>query len=670
MLDRLPVKGAKDRLTRSPMSANGDGERPDGAASSEVTHVSQPWPGAEAPRAGDGAEAPRAGDLSAETNRADIGTSDTLIADHGVATITADAARTQKPLPPPRRRWWLLVGAMVAVVVAGSIATALEVSLEPDRADIGVDVMRLPPATTMVVTGHARSDLLGRHAASPGELASWWAAAVCGGFDVARALELAAGGDLRLAQSLGLGALSAPAALRKPLACGRKLAESLGQGRVTEIAWSDGATKRRVIGVWLDEPVAPDWAKGKPGFLNARTFFTGSGDDIEAFESGARREHAAGLMGELVDASTAAESTLLSSSPTTVDLTLPCLLAAPAKSSTAFLRHCFPARFADENESLAVKLRGLSVSRDVPTHSGRLRLELVFVAKDEAAADIVQESLRAFWKETLAMVNHFEVDLAKLAKQEAATGALFDPWLRALRHTTITRHGAHIRLVAEAALGDDELERARGAAKSPTTTSKDVDAIVTALATDEPVPVDALERIVGGDVATWLVSTFATAADCAAIVAHAEALPVDEERFGLRFSIQSEWAKDKCAEHLLPASTRHCLVGAKDIVSMSQCALPVHPDVKQARALLTGAWIATEGDTSLRFAGDQATFVLDGVTGAGGWTLRSAGDQSAVVALPVRAGAQSDFIVERLGDDRLRLRRDALTKILTKKEQR
>ncbi len=670
------------------MSANGgDPTRPDGAASREVTRQSEAWPGAAAPKSGASRESARpasarpasaqpAGAPSiqarpapmrgGETNVADLGTSDTLIAEHGVATITADPTRTASPTaPPPRRRWWLVGGASVLGAAAVSVATVLTVSVEADHADIGVDVMRLPRGTTMVVTGHARSDLANQHAASRGQLTSWWAARACGGFDVARALELAAGGDLRAARSLGLDALSSPAALEKPLACGATLAEALGAGRVTEIAWMDGTTPRRVLGVWLDGAVTPSWAEKLHGVRRGRTWFTGDKADLKAFEASAE-DTKPGVMQELVEATSKAPHAVLASAPPTVDLTLACLVAAPAGAPTAFLRHCFPARFGSENEALAVKLRGLSIARELPAETGRLRLELGFLAKDAAAANIVESSLRAFWAEMLAMVNHHEVELAKLAKAEPLARAHFDPWLRALRHTTLTRDGLHVRVVADTTLTEDELERVRAATKA-SKSSADVDTIVSALAAGKPLPLPALERILGPEVATWLSSHRATAADCAAIVAHAESLPVDEESFGLRFAIQTEWAKDRCEEHLLPASTRSCLLTAKDIATMRSCAQPVHPDLRAARALLSGRWRATEGNTSLHLDGARASFVLDGVESSGPWTLRSSGDESAVVALPVGHG-QQDFVIERLEGDRIRLRRDAVSRILARTE--
>ncbi len=629
------------------------------------------------------------------------------------------------------RRPAILAGAALGAGLVVSLV-ALRVHEHRHHADLVVDGDHLPARIALVSAGRLRSDLRGTQRVSDAELASAWAARVCGGLDVARALVSASGRDYRAALSLGLDALGAPAKLKDAFACGKAVAAEMSDARVAEIAWLDGPRVRQLVAVRLATDAVPGWAPrdehtfdkiigrctgspscalGRPaGFRADGLWYAGSLEDLDAYAAqlGAVAAGAAGGLEELVALAPPGDHVTLQSHPTTLDFVLPCAMAAPESARPAFLRGCYPTKFAQDNERLAVKLSAMSIARDLPALSGRVRVEYVLLGKDEAAATLVATAVRGFWGDMLGLVNDNEVELTKAvvdAAHDPGGGAhrvLFDPWLRAIRGGKVERDGRVVRVVAEADLSAAE-RAALDAALAPTTRADALRRVVDALAAGQaPAAID-IASFVGPVTGAWLVAPPATQADCTAIarqigtLASAADLPADQA--ALEPALAASWSSASCAGRALPEVSKACLLGASSLAAFSACALPMHPDADAALSFLAGRWVGTGAEgavawaapravaaakkTSLELKGSAASFTLDDKPNAGTLEVERADEASCTVKLPVgprpavtcvgvdefgdaytvpgctrkpaMSAGSAEYLVEFAGDDTIRL---------------
>jgi hypothetical protein len=346
-------------------------------------------------------------------------------------------------------------------------------------------VGHLPAFATSVAIGGVRVDALGARVPSSAERASALARRVCNGVDVVRALHEAEaavrGGevlDSRALAGFGLDRLRQPSSLKASFACAKAAAASLGDARMAEIGWGDGAGAQRAVAVSSGSPSAPPWvpepahafgaiegrcaaacAPDLPAAIRLEgSWFSGEARAISAMATAfEKHESPSALLVDLARWADGADDGVVALKPAAVDLTVPCTEMAPVGGDAApWLSGCFPARWAEEGQRLALRLDGLGIARVRPAASERFGFAYRLVAKDEANAEAVATALATFWSELVGTVDAGVVDLAKLAGKSSASKALFDTWLRAVRSARVERRGLTVDVVAETTLRDSE----------------------------------------------------------------------------------------------------------------------------------------------------------------------------------------------------------------------
>jgi hypothetical protein len=443
---------------------------------------------------------------------------------------------------------------------------------------------------------------------------------------------------------------------------------------MAEIGWGDGAGAQRAVAVSSGSPSAPPWvpepahafgaiegrcaaacAPDLPAAIRLEgSWFSGEARAISAMATAFEgHESPSALLVDLARWADGADDGVVALKPAAVDLTVPCTEMAPVGGDAApWLSGCFPARWAEEGQRLALRLDGLGIARVRPAASERFGFAYRLVAKDEANAEAVATALATFWSELVGTVDAGVVDLAKLAGKSSASKALFDTWLRAVRSARVERRGLTVDVVAETTLRDSERAEL-AAAGLPPDRSAALERVVDALAAGSALAAPDLAPFLGHETSEWLLSPVPSSADCAAVVAKAQSFAsadlADADVVTLG-SLFAQWAPDRCSDRVLPAPVKQCLSSAASLGAMAACSVPRSPDARALLASLEGMWtgvaveelnpvaaaraLTTAKKTTLELHDGNAIYAVDGNVGKGRVLVVAAGDERSTLRLP------------------------------------
>jgi hypothetical protein len=194
--------------------------------------------------------------------------------------------------------------------------------------------------------------------------------------------------------------------------------------------------------------------------------------------------------------------------------TAPCMFGATnsAAGFTAFLEGCFPQKGQEKViEQLDSKIKAAAFETDGdPAKAGFFHGNIVFVARDDEAAKIVEQDVKELvteWK------NHLETNEAKLTIQSnelASSGrqkkfaGVADTYIKALKGSAVTRKGRTIRVSYREPLSKSDLVAVEEADKNSADKRLATAEILDAIQAKKNVPQASLAKLVGPAWATFL----------------------------------------------------------------------------------------------------------------------------------------------------------------------
>jgi hypothetical protein len=527
------------------------------------------------------------------------------------------------------------------------------------------------------------SALLPSADAPPVFLDSALAEVLCGGADLAGELFAARSLTLEELESRGtLDLLSRPD-LRARLTCGQHLRAALASEHLGFVTFQEDGADRQVLmvpGHFEELPFGPHRFSGLQGFCEQGS----SPGECDAGGSAAVRREDRWVFGEapsveayarewastkrtdsthveiaraLLEALEGADRVKVQVRPTAVPLGSACGSIAPSSLALGILSQCFPGDLQQVEESINARTRGFAYEADEPARLGRIRLVYTFLARDEEAAEELERDVADFHRDWLSHVENHEAQLVRTVRESNLTYK--DHWetrihgfVRALGEARLERDGAVVRLRMESALSEEERRALEVGSPDEDEALAAVQAVVEAVASNDPVPHDALARLVGAEVATWMTHPRARAEDCGALrdrLATLVGAGVAPDLFGVKFRLEQRFADEACVGSVLPRALHDCVVQAESLEAMDACPAPASPFTAHHRAELQGQWVLESVDaapgfsyaqrrtlerTKLEVADDRVAFYL-GEVYLGPLDLASSGTSSARIRLPL-----------------------------------
>ncbi len=558
--------------------------------------------------------------------------------------------------PPPQRAQksraaGIALGGIVTLLVAGGGATGFLVCTSGKKFDARVPLDHTPPVTVAAMGGPAHGDLAPSDSTTKEATTSALAARFCGGIDIVGELFAARYRDAASAVN-ALTPLRDPVSMTDSLKCGKTLAEAMEGRQIVQLGILDGTTQRRVAAVKHKAPLAPFMgfveksfgtqlgrcaapregqkaAAGSPcgengaaGFADNGVYYGGRLEDVTFFATGYRATgggrtdgEPAGTLMDLSKKLDPADSWELRFRPESIDLSLPCVAAAPADAVGELLKLCLPVGHENDGQALAGDVKAAAVLRDRPESGHAVGFEYVLWARDSEAARAAETKLNAYvdaWSKTIAQNEAALLKIIAGGKdpRDAAFRTVARTWIAALKKPEVRASGDVVRLVVKKALLDDDKAQVKSLLLATSEDVQKAGVIVDALLQAKPAPPETVAHFLGADLTGWLLATNATVAECRQIAKHANDLsnapdfpsdgflPMTEliESWGgaVPESEKEEIKIDEkaCTQRRLPTEAKTCLVGAKTIADMNKCPVPTSPDVATFRARIQGAWKA------------------------------------------------------------------------------
>jgi hypothetical protein len=561
------------------------------------------------------------------------------------------------PIPPPPARQQksraagIALGGVVTLLVVGGGATGVLVCTGGKHFDTRVPLEKAPPVTVAAISGPLHGDLAPSDATTKEAEASALAARFCGGVDIVGELFAARYRDAASAVN-ALSALRDPVALTDSLKCGKGLAEAMEGHSIVQLGVLDGSTPRRVAAIKHKGALAPfvgfveksfgaqlgrctppragqTAAAGSPcaetgaaGFDDSGVYYGGRADDVTFFATAYRASGGSRTDGEpadtlqrLVKKLDPADSWELRFRPEAIDLSLPCVAAAPTDAVGELLRLCLPAGHEADGMAIAADVKASAVLRDRPEAGRAVGFEYVLWARDGDAAKDAETKLNAYadaWGKTIAQNEQALLKVIGGGKdpRDAAFRAVARTWLSALKKPEVTSSGDFVRLVVRKPLLDDDKSQVKALLLATSEDVQKAGVVVDALLEAKSVPPEAVAHFLGADLTAWLLAPNATPADCKAIAKHANDLSnandFPSDQFLPMTEMIESWGgtvpeneKDEikidekaCTQRRLPAAAKTCLTSAKTIPDMNKCGVPVSPDTATFRTRIQGKWRA------------------------------------------------------------------------------
>ena len=546
----------------------------------------------------------------------------------------------------------------MTLLVVGGGATGILLCTGGKKFDARVPLDRTPPVTVAAMAGPAHGDLAPSDAMTKEATTSALAARFCGGVDIVGELFSARYRDAASAVN-ALAPLRDPVSLTDSLKCGKALAEAMEGRAIVQLGVLDGSQPRRVAAVKHKGPLGPfvgfveksfgaqlgrcvppkegqKAAPGSPcaeqgaaGFDDNGVYYGGKADDITFFATayratgGGRTEgEPAGTLADLTKKLDPADSWELRFRPEAIDLSLPCVAAAPSDAVGDLLKLCLPPGHEGDGQALAGDVKATAVLRDRPEYGHAVGFEYVLWARDSEAAKSAETKLNAYADAWGKAVSANEAALLKVIAsgkdpRDTAFRAVARTWLAAVKKPEVRVSGDIVRLVVRKALLDDDKAQIKSLLLATSEDVQKAGTIVDALLEAKPVPQDSVSHFIGAELTGWLLAQSATVAECRQISKHANDLsnapdfPTDQflpmtemiESWGGAVP-ESEKEEIKieekaCTQRRLPEAAKTCLLGAKSIAEMNKCPVPISPDVATFRARILGKWkanLVTGGD--------------------------------------------------------------------------
>jgi len=589
--------------------------------------------------------------------------------------------------------------ATVAVLAAGGVFAYTKVR-GSGRA-LPVLAQKLPPNTIRLVEappGATIHDV----ATLPDIYVTSGLAVLCDGVDVVSMVTGARGKDIDGLKSAGLLDLKP---YREGLQCGDALRRGLAASSVTRILFRDGDAPR-FVGVVRSRatelPAGLGYVKhsfsGISGFCHhpeaskedcppktsaaardGETWFLGSFEDVEAFARSyttARDELSTtvDILQETIAATGTADRTELVAKPEAIQWDEPCAQAAPVGKRKEFLAACFPRGQEKLLEGVTTKVRGLALQSDVVARAEGIHITYTLLARDSDAARDIEKDLLDFTRDWRAQLTNGEPEMAKLvrAKSEYVIDAfwesIYEPYLRAIRGSRVTRSGNVVRLEIKEALRPEEAKALREFTATRTSDRKAAGDIAEAVLAGTPPPEKALATFFSEDVAKWIVAPRATEEDCTAAQGKLKTLLGSSDETAIKPMLADY--KKTCLGQVMPEEYRQCLTGAPDLEHFFRCRIPWSPYAAAAGRKLEGQWEADDVSTSsyvdlesrallrkmrLEFKDGRVATAVGATVTDGDAEVRSSATDSARVVLTVMA-KQADVNLEWTSNDTIKVK--------------
>lgn len=572
--------------------------------------------------------------------------------------VTGPAAPGAPPIPPPptrapkSRAAGVALGGVVTLLVAGGGATGVLLCTGGKKFDTRFPLENAPPVTIAVMGGPAHGDLAPADSATKEATTSALAARFCGGTDIVGELFAARYRDAAAAVA-PLADLRDPIRITDSMKCGKALADAIEGRAVVQIGVMDGQQPRHVAALKHKAPLSPfvgfvdrsfgsllgrctppkqgeKPAAGGPcgetsaaGFDDGGVYYGGRIDDVTFFAGayrpkggGAQSGEPSATLADLAKRLDPVESWELRYRPESVDLTLPCVAAAPTDAIGEMLKLCLPAGHEADGTALAADLKASAILRERPEAGKAVGFEYVLWARDSDAARSAETKLNAYASAWSGAVAQNEAALLKVIgagkdPRDAAFRAAARTWLDAIRKPVVSASGDMVRFTVRKDLSEDDKSQVKTLTLSVSEDVQKAGEVVSSILEAKSPKPEVLAHFLGPDLAGWLLAPDATVADCKAIAKHANdmsnAPDFPNDQFLPMTELIESWGgavpeseKDEikieekaCITRRLPAEAKTCLLGAKTIADMNKCPVPVSPDTATLRTRIQGKWQAT-----------------------------------------------------------------------------
>ncbi len=324
------------------------------------------------------------------------------------------------------KRWRLVAFGALGLALAGACGTLVYTRYFSARARRALPVVaqRLPAHTQRVADTRLRSDLDELATLPPAYVTSALAAVACGGTDVGSLMAKARGKDLAWLKKNGVLDVAQRVDVRAALRCGAALANGLASPSVVEVAFAENNKTFHVSALRSTAQDLPSELgfvrhnfSGMPGqclrpkdaktdcpegtsatFRDDQTRVFGQVAEVEAFARAYTTAHeelttTVDILQSTVQHTRGADDTFIVAKPETVPWKLVCERAAPVGHETEFVEACFPSGQEKLLESIATKVRGLAVERDILAKGAAFSVSYVLLTRDEDAARDVEKDL-------------------------------------------------------------------------------------------------------------------------------------------------------------------------------------------------------------------------------------------------------------------------------------
>ncbi|HQF22348.1 MAG TPA: hypothetical protein PL065_02750 [Polyangiaceae bacterium] len=508
----------------------------------------------------------------------------------------------------------------------------------PSDAAINPRAEHFPRSTVAVIESAIRDDMIEMTEVPNAYVSAWLARHVCGGIDIEKRLRSAKGESLSKMHDLGVVMLSAQREWWDAMRCGDNLRSHLLSPRQTTIVFEHGKDSAVVVGLRMDQHIMPEvqgrrahtfsgltgfcqkqdkdenacQPLGLAGLTYGQTSFFGSFGDVEAFAAAITSAHHESssnqdTLAELAEHASNAPSRTRLVRPSTIPWDGLCEIVAPRKDKESFMNACFPRAAKTRLDDAVLKTRGILIERESLTTAQRVHWSSVLLARSREAGRWIEDELLDLRRDWLSLLVDNESMLirsltdSRTTTQQRLWAAASDAWLRALRHSRVSKTGAAVRWELSAKLDPEEQKLVREAMQNEDPEEKAMRAVLEAMALGTPIPIDALAVFLGDEIATWSAAPRATEGDCRRLLTAVESVSVDPNALnlvGLRDSLIRTFDPKQCVGTPLPESYRACLLQASSLQALEACKPPRSPFVKHAQRRLQGQWTVSNVDGS------------------------------------------------------------------------
>lgn len=583
----------------------------------------------------------------------------------GPAVAPAQPIAPPPPRAPKSKAAGVALGGVVTLLVVGGGATGVLLCTGGKKLDTRVALDKVPPVTVAVMGGPAHGDLAPADAATKEATTSALAARFCGGTDLVGELFAARYRDAAAAVA-PLAALRDPVTITDSLKCGKALADAMEGRAVVQLGVLDGQQPRRVAALRHKAPLSPfvgfidksfgsllgrctpprqgeKPAAGGPcgengaaGFDDGGVYYGGRADDVTFFAAayratggGSRDGDPAATLADLAKRLDPADSWELRFRPEAIDLSLPCVAAAPTDGMAEMLKLCLPAGHESDGVALAADVKASAVVRERPEAGKAVGFEYVLWARDAEAGRSAETKLNAYvdaWSKAVQQNEQAMLKVIAAGKdpRDAVFRAVARTWLDAIRKPVVRASGDTVRLTVRKDLLEDDKSQVKALTLATSEDVQKAGVVVNAVLEAKSPPLEALAHFLGADLSGWLLAPDATVADCRQIAKHANDLSnapdFPNDQFLPMTELIESWGgavpeneKDElkieekaCTGRRLPPETKACLLAGKTIADMNKCPVPVSPDTATLRTRIQGKWrtAAMTGSSGNSTSGD------------------------------------------------------------------